>query len=304
MVLKNRKSEIQVVIFLIFFASTFAQNQIIYFQEKDENNLLETTKIIFKEIKPLHTDTFDIRKKNPFNHLKYKKTGLNFQGNNNYVLSKSELERLLPMDYSNAYDETKKKINLNSNSYKATSTYSIYKESNEFVSIGFTLHIADSMGIWIAALGGIMIVNKHGHITYIRSNFNINIGKSVVTENGKYFAYTYGYIGEDGVYIKDGFRVYDAEKNQLITERRGENLGVPCTSDNCIIVRDLLPGKSLLYYVFDSERQILYSKEYDAEDRPLLDSITPKAFIFRTEDGKKRFDYYNEVFTKDLLKEH
>lgn len=304
--MKELQTKFAISIIIFYFICTFniplifSQNRITY---KLDQHDLRILKIYFRDSVSSRLVSFDITKENPYNKLKYFKKEINNVKNNVYQLTKAEVEQLLTVENTINYAKPRQNPDLSHEPFSGTSYFSIFKKSDKYVSIGYTFFITDLYGWYIFATSTILVYDCNGKLICRNKNINVNTDQTAVTDNGKFVAFNYGLIDDNGTFINDGFRIYSSEDNRLIFERQYKNIGYPSTRNNVIIFGSSQYDEESKYteYVFDTDIMAFYTKKYLSSDLSDLKEITDKGFIFGRK-GIQRIDTYENAFNKEIIK--
>ena len=262
--------------------------------------------VIFHDTITLKSDTLWLRDINPFNELKFSKTGVNEQGHTKYSLSRSDVEQLIPTSNRAIYDQERRVIPTNKTSFIGESLNSIYYESKIITAIGFTFRIIDEAGYIWGLLGAVKIYNNNAECIFQIHNLNVNINQIAATDNGKYFSFNYGDIDEKGQVVLDGFRIYNIPDKRLLLDQICTRAGSPLIFDSLLVNGYLELSKNTsesceVYYVLNSINGVLYSKKFSVNELTDLKKISSEGFIFISKSGVKRIDRFDS-FKKEILK--
>jgi hypothetical protein len=124
-----------------------------------------------------------------------------------------------------------------------------------------------------------------------------------ITQDGKYFAFTYGRTNFGQILIpKLHIQIYDLENNKIIIEREVEDPYYKAASliENGILMFNLSASNYSEDKVFDLENGIIYSKIYYNQSK--LKARTKQGFIFGVEsrnDDNTYIDTYEDKFEKE-----
>ena len=179
----------------------------------------------------------------------------------------------------------------------------MFRESKKYVSIGYTFYLTDLYGWYIFVTSTIFVFDCNGKLICQFQKINVNTDQTAVTDNGKFVAFNYGLIDDNGTFINDGFRIYSTEDTRLIIERQYKNIGYPSARNNVIFFWSSQCDEESKYtiYVFDTDIMAMYTKKYLSSDLSDLKEINDKCLIFGKK-GIQRIDTYENEFNKEIIK--
>lgn len=247
-----------------------------------------------------HKDTLWFPEINPFNDLPFEKTGYSVNGFTNYSLSRSDLIKLIPESNRSIYNIARQRLRSGTNQYSGRSSSSICYDSDTIVAIAFTLVISDPGYIPYGVLGAIKVYNRFGHLLLDLKNLNVNINQLAISGDSKYVCYNYGYPDESGFLLEDGFRVYNIKTGQLVLDVKGHHMGIPYISGN-LITNFSINSNIHTSYVFDTEKSILYTKDFTYKEVCDLKDIDNTGFHFINSNGDSLFVAF-EHFKHEQIK--
>lgn len=174
-----------------------------------------------------------------------------------------------------------------------------YYNNPNFTIVCYNLHIysGDTVSGFISYL---YILDKNGEIHAKFENRNHPFKQYAVTNDGKYFVYSYGGVNDESLRMLFGinYNIMNLDNGKVILTKelpKHESIRGIKNYDNCISIRR--PIYRAYEDVFiDFDKGILYSKTYIRSERDVLTDITTTGYKFMD-----RFESYEEYFQKEYI---
>jgi hypothetical protein len=298
------KTNLILFICLAITYSLNAQKQIKYEKEYvNEIPVKNITSIQFIDSLSGKTDTINIYKVNPYNYLAGKVIKKNDQGQNVYSVTSEQVNEIIPSLSRLIYRNDRRILDTTIKEFEATSFFITNEISENYIAIGYQLIVKNNDEYW-GTIGTVLIFDKNADIVYRNNNIDVGINNISVSKNGKYFTITYGISGENDSLIPDGYRIYDIKNNRIILDKRYPGIGCPFSVNDLLINGGLAEGTTRVYnyFVFNSEKNTLYSKAYNPDELQYLKEITNEGFVFIDANNVKRIDSLEKTFNNEELK--
>jgi hypothetical protein len=240
-------------------------------------------------------DSIVIMDNNPWNKLKYRKSGTDKRGNHTYIINRSELTEL----FSNQFKT--KLINFSALKYYQQfyldSEPIIYTETNGYVVISYSLFCTVNSDEIVSAKSYILIYDLHKNLISSCEFESFINGSVAISGNGRYLAYLTGVNWADGEIKPIGFEIYDLVKKKVIYETtrvisnyvgyydKVEMISISMYKENSI--------RSDIY--FSTRTENIYSYDYNTDDTDILIDITAEGIVYMTRKGTIKNVYYKNM---------
>jgi len=288
-----------IVVFILLFTCIInAQNFENIHMDNDVNKKIEYI-AFYDEITREVINTFNIEENNPFKFLYPFASNKPGGSTTHFDLKDTKyntLGSLQPNLEGYSYGDANSIIT-RAVLVKEAPNYKYYNNPN-FTIVSYNLYIysSDTVSGFISYL---YILDKNGEIHAKFENRNHPFKQYAVTNDGKYFVYSYG--GPNDVSSRMLFVVnYNIMKlnngKVILTKElpKHESMGIK-NYDNCIsIVRPIYRAHENVFIDFD--KGILYSKTYINSERGVLTDITTTGYKFMD-----RFESYEDYFQKEYI---
>lgn len=292
--------------FFYVITHSFSQNKITYESKPvTDSSIPPTVKIIFKDsISEKIIKTIEISRINPFNKFHYKIVGKNQDENFIYKISGKDVKKLFPESSRSNYSDERRNVILNQPFYYGSSNYAVDKESRNYSVVYFTFFVEDDLDYPLGVLGSIIVFNDSGIQIYKNTFQNLNVKGIALTENAKYLSFIYGVEDEKGILLPSGYQIINLKTKSVIFEKHHPNIGHPIVNHNLLIngFQAYNENIELIYEVFDSDKGVVYTKGYSNDNLRDLEKILDNGILFSDKKGNNWIDYFEQNFTKEIIK--
>jgi hypothetical protein len=229
---------------------------------------------------------FSVNQNNPFNNLPFSILSKNEEQNYIYSFSLEEFDKLIPVSQRSRINEEWNQWYTDTTRFNGTSISYVYNDSKRYAIVGYSFYVfAGLIGSspWIAVKGAVLVFDNLGNCIYKNNSLDTDINNAVITEDGKFISLNYGAVDESGILIKDGYRIINISKREIVFERNYDDLAGSVVRNNLIInAHDIHQAAcdSTTFEVFDGSRNNLYINTYSFKELKNFKGITTKGFEF------------------------
>lgn len=234
---------------------------------------------------------FNIANNNPYQNYPFPVSSKTGEGLNNFDLRAQNIERvkkiLLPNEIINIQGEYV---------FSFAGTMLTYHIQNNFAILCYTFVISANEIEYNWYKSTIYVLNSKGEQVYTEK-VDEPIFSPLITSDGKYISYCYGWGNENGITYPYGYKIFDITCRGLIIDEKRNN------SDGSYMYFDKMffpfsaKNKGQLYKVYDLHNGILYTKYVPYQDfQPYKGKITEDGIYFGI--GQDKYKTY--LFKQDF----
>lgn len=280
-----------ICIFMHAMSQDKSKSQVI-FKDGDRNKTIE--KIVFTNQQGAKVGEFDVKSNNPYSRII--SSGIQEERDTRTKYYKTSGQKVSGIMNNTA--KVKHAEYLNENVERIGNDVRLLtNRSEEVKGLVNVLYLYNRDNMMVGAKGNFQLLDEKGRVKK-EIEVNTDIRSTAISNDGEYLSFNYGGIVDhyDSQIFDEGFSLYDTKTGQEILNivSRDEGYVKPPFMREHLIIFKIDGGRSVKYYVIDTNNKYHYSKLFTRNEIFKLKKITTSGFEF--EGGI--LENYEQSFTK------